>query len=213
MVKVVSDSHKAMTAIILLSLVLALLQLTQCLLLKCSCAVFSAILLICCPLFSFCHISWQVGGFGSQVREVRPLIADAAVHTMGEQAIPRESLTWHLGFVYRGEEKRYLEALKEAHVLPTTDDDILTWEASLLGLQSSAMSENAQHAAGNVKSRTTLEVSSPVTSQQVAQVTFTSVTPSVVFGQNVTEGAPNKLVLWRRIVPIVVLAVVIGVVS
>ncbi len=30
-------------------------------------------------------------------------------------------------------------------------------------------------------------------------------TPSVVFGQNVTEGAPNKLVLWRRIVPIVVL--------
>ncbi len=72
-----------------------------------------------------------MGGFGSQVREVRPLIADAIVHTMGEQAIPRESLTWHLGIMYPGEEKRYLEALKEAHVLPTTDDDILTWEASL----------------------------------------------------------------------------------
>ncbi|CAM6021560.1 unnamed protein product [Sphagnum balticum] len=154
-----------------------------------------------------------VGGFGSQVRDVRPLIADAAVHAMGEQAIPCESLTWHLGFVYQGEEKRYLETLKEAHVLPTTDHDILPWEASLLGLQSSAMSENAQRTAGNVKSQTTLEVPSPVMSQQVAQVTFTSVTSSVVFGQNVSQGSPNKLVLWRRIVPIIILAVVIGVVS
>jgi hypothetical protein len=154
-----------------------------------------------------------VGGFGSQVRDVRPLIADAAVHAMGEQAIPCESLTWHLGFVYQGEEKRYLESLKEAHVLPTTDHDILPWEASLVGLQSSAMSENARHTAGNVKSRTTLEVPSPVMSQQVAQVTFTSVTSSVVFGQNVSQGSPNKLVLWRGIVPIIILAVVIGVVS
>jgi hypothetical protein len=135
------------------------------------------------------------------------------VHAMGEQAIPCESLTWHLGFMYQGEEKRYLEALKEAHVLPTTDHDILPWEASLLGLQSSAMSENARHTAGNVKSRTTIEVPSPVMSQQVAQVTFTSVTSSVVFGQNVSQGSPNKLVLWRRIVPIIILAVVIGVVS
>jgi hypothetical protein len=141
------------------------------------------------------------------------LIADAAVHAMGEQAIPCESLTWHLGFVYQGEEKRYLETLKEAHVLPTTDHDILPWEASLLGLQSSAMSENARHTAGNVKARTTLEVPSPVMSQQVAQVTFTSVTSSVVFGQNVSQGSPNKLVLWRRIVPIIILAVVVGVVS
>jgi hypothetical protein len=75
------------------------------------------------------------------------------------------------------------------------------------------MSENARHTAGNVKSQTTLEVPSPVMSEQVAQVSFTSVTSSVVFGQNVSQGSPNKLVLWRRIVPIIILAVVIGVVS
>ncbi len=57
----VSDSHEVMTAIILLLLVLALLQLTQRLLLKCSSAVLSAILLICCPLF---FLSYFLAGWG-----------------------------------------------------------------------------------------------------------------------------------------------------
>ncbi|KAG6547781.1 hypothetical protein Mapa_010594 [Marchantia paleacea] len=35
-------------------------------------------------------------GFGSKVRNVRPLIADAAVYTMEQQAIPRGALSWQL---------------------------------------------------------------------------------------------------------------------
>lgn len=38
----------------------------------------------------------QIVGFGSKVRKVRPLIADAAVYTMEQQAIPRGSLSWQL---------------------------------------------------------------------------------------------------------------------
>ncbi|KAL2623619.1 hypothetical protein R1flu_003824 [Riccia fluitans] len=36
-------------------------------------------------------------GFGSKVRAVRPLIADAAVYTMEQQSMPRGTLRWHLG--------------------------------------------------------------------------------------------------------------------
>lgn len=42
---------------------------------------------------------FQTGGPISKVGEVRPKIADAAVETMGQQLLQRESLTWHLGSI------------------------------------------------------------------------------------------------------------------
>lgn len=148
----------------------------------------------------------QVGGFGSKVREVRPLIANAAVHTMGEQAIPRESLTWHLGSVQRAEGKTHL-ALKQAHaVFLSADTDTLAWAFPEHPLTITPKQEE-------VKASQLSEPSTPVSPRQVAQVTFASMTSSVVMTQNLSSCSAQKHMIWRRLVPIICIAVVVGVIS
>lgn len=147
---------------------------------------------MCCVL--------QVGGFGARVREVRPLIADAAVHTIGEQAIPRECLTWHLGTVLRSEEKKFL-ALKHSHAVSFCAD------------QDFELPEHSRTSSVHEAVEPSSETPVAVTSNQVAQVTFASMTSSVVMSQNMSSSNAEKNAVWRRIVPIICIAIVVGVIA
>ena len=108
------------------------------------------------------------------------MIANAAVHAMGEQAIPRESLTWHLGSTLVSEEKKFL-ALKQQAQSPDDHDEILQWP--------------------------TPEHPPFKPSRQVAKVMFAS----VVMSQNISNGGgAEKHVEWRRLVPIICIALVVS---
>lgn len=153
------------------------------------------------PFLMYCVL--QVGGFGARVREVRPLIADAAVHTIGEQAIPRESLTWHLGTVLRSEEKKFL-ALKHTHAVTFSADQ----DTFVFGLPEHLRTSSVHEAV-----EPSSETSVAVTSNQVAQVTFASMTSSLVMSQNMSSSNTEKNAVWRRIVPIICIAIVVGVIA
>ena len=136
------------------------------------------------------------------MREVRPMIVDAAVHAMGEQAIPRESLTWHLGSTLVSEEKKFL-ALKDAQsALLSTDDDMLHW--ALPEHLTTSSVRDAQQPSPPCGTRG---------SNQVAKVTFASMTTSVVMSHNISNGSAEKQIEWRRLVPIICIALVVSVIA
>ena len=146
----------------------------------------------------------QIGGFGYKVREVRPMIADAAVHAMGEQAIPRESLTWHLGSTLIDEEKKFLALKDEQSTLLSTDDDMLHW----------ALPEHVSTSSTrDVQSSPPCEPCGTRGSNQVAKVTFASVTTSVVMSRNISDESAEKHIEWRRLVPIICIALVVSVIA
>jgi len=128
------------------------------------------------------------------------MIADAAVHAMGEQAIPRESLTWHLGSTLIAEEKKFL-ALKDVQSsLLSTDNDILHW--TLPG-----------HLTSSVRDPQTPPPCGTRSSNQVA-VSFASMTTSVVIAENISIGsASERQIEWRRLVPIICIALVVSVIA
>lgn len=146
----------------------------------------------------------QVGGFGYKVREVRPMIADAAVHAMGEQAIPRESLTWHLGSTLISEEKRFLALQHAQSTSLSTDDDMLHWALPEHSITPAV--RDMQHSPPSKPCGTR-------GSNQVAKVTFASMTTSVVMSQNISNGSAEKHIEWRRLVPIICIALVVSVMA
>lgn len=144
----------------------------------------------------------QDGGFGYKVREVRPLIADAAVHAMGEQAIPRESLTWHLGSTLVAEEKKSLALEDVQYSLLATDDDILHWATPGESTTPPVRGPQPSHSCGTRGSN------------QVAKVSFASMTTSVVIAENISNGsAAGRQIEWRRFVPIICIALVVSVIA
>lgn len=145
-----------------------------------------------------------VGGFGYKVREVRPMIADAAVHAMGEQAIPRESLTWHLGSTLISEEKRFLALQHAQSTSLSTDDDMLHWALPEHSITPAV--RDMQHSPPSKPCGTR-------GSNQVAKVTFASMTTSVVMSQNISNGSAEKHIEWRRLVPIICIALVVSVMA
>lgn len=88
-----------------------------------------------------------LSGSSKKLREVRPLIADAAVRAMREQAIPREPLTWHLG---RVDTQRRLLADSESHSGIVTDqaDVVHVQKFSQLPTTAMGMRPTKQLAAG-----------------------------------------------------------------
>lgn len=130
------------------------------------------------------------------------MIADAAVHAMGEQAIPRESLTWHLGSTLVSEEKKFLALGNVQSSLLSTDDDILHWTLpGHLTTSSPPPSPPSEPPRGTRGAN------------QVAKVTFASMTTSVVIAENISNGSTGRHIEWRRLVPIMCIALVVSVIA
>ena len=130
------------------------------------------------------------------------MIADAAVHAMGEQAIPRESLTWHLGSSVVSEEKKFLALGDVQSSLLSTDDDILHWTLPGHLTTSSVRDPQPSPPCGTRGSN------------QVAKVSFASMTTSVVIAENISNGSvAGRYIEWRRLVPIICIALVVSVIA
>lgn len=126
------------------------------------------------------------------------MIADAAVHAMGEQAIPRESLTWHLGSSVDSEEKKFLALGDVQSSFLSTDDDILHWH-----LTTSSVRDPQPSPPCGIRG-----------SNQVAKVSFASMTTSVVIAENISNGsAAGRHIEWKRLVPIICIALVVSVIA
>lgn len=133
------------------------------------------------------------------------MIADAAVHAMGEQAMPRESLTWHLGSTLISEEKKFLDLGNVQSSLLSTDDDILHW--TLPGhLTNSPVRDLQQPSLPS-------EPCGTRGSNQVGKVTFASMTTSVVIAENISNGSTGKHMEWKRLVPIICIALVVSAIA
>ncbi|KAJ7560083.1 hypothetical protein O6H91_04G112600 [Diphasiastrum complanatum] len=149
----------------------------------------------------------EVGGFGSKIREVRPMIADAAVLAIGEQAIPRETLTWHLASL------RYESLPLDQAEMPihSGSDELLYWHQDYSSsLHSDHCSILLCSSRNNTSGLSCGSVSyNELTTSLHQQVPITSVaTPVVIRSEQKdvisSRGTPSLIL---RLVPVVFIAI------